>query len=231
MVDKSPRENFAEMRKRPLREFLPYLWEYYRWPAFWVLFLVGSAVSIVLSIVLQKDVVFSALMLNCRPYVESDVYIEEFAEQSGIDLDEYDMSFNVSLRIGETLDEDAIAASQYILTHISTGEIDAAVMDTRNFIGYADNLFQDLREYMTESQLEEFEGRIFYRPGDGSDTNLYDPYDPQSMPDPVPIGIDLSDSEGFHNAFYYADGYAVAGICVNALNPENGIKFLTYIAE
>lgn len=231
MADKSSRENFAEMRKRPLREFLPYLWEYYRWPVFWVVFFVGCFVSLVLSIVNQKDTVLSVLMLNCRPYPESDFYVVDFAEQAEIDLDAYAMDFNTSLRIGQTLDEDAMNASQYILTHIAAGQLDVAVMDTRNFTGYADILFQDLREHLTDTQLAELSGRLFYRPGDGSDADLYDPTDPESMPSPVPIGIILSDCEDFHEAFYYENQDAVAGICVNALNPQNGVKFLTYISE
>ena len=231
MADKSSREHFADMRKRPLREFVPYLWEYYRWPAFWVLFAVGCLFSFVWSMTHQKDVAMYALLLNSRPYPTSDAYVAEFAEQAEIDLGEYDMEFNTSLIIGETLDEDAITASQYILTHIASGQLDVAVMDTRNFSGYAEILFQDLRLYLSETELQEFEGRIVYCPADGSDADLYDLRDPQSMPDPMPIGIDLSSSEGFHEAFYYADGDAIAGICINALNAENGAKFLQYISK
>ncbi len=227
MADKTPRDKFAEMRKRPVRELFGSLWEYYRWPAAWVLFAVGCLVSLVLSYVNQKDVAFYGLFLNSTPSVVADEIVVDYVNYADIDTNAYDVDINTRLYLKDTLDEEAMNTSQYILTHIAAGQIDLAVMDRRNFDGYSYAMFQDLRDYLTDEEFAALEGKILYH--DNAHDEGATSYDTQGMENPVPIGVDLGACTEFIEAFRYQNSDAVAGICTNALHPELAAKFIRFI--
>jgi hypothetical protein len=107
--------------------------------------------------------------------------------------------------------------------------------------------FYDLREILSEEQLEKYEPYFYYIDmktveerneilNDAS--NLYldyvliapDPRHPEDMEEPVPVGIYLDDCEEIRKYFYFEDDEnVVASVFVNTTRLDMALKYIDYL--
>ena len=206
MKDNNAWENLKQMKKRPPKEFLAYLWEYYRKPALIVIFLLAVAASVITEISKQKQPQLNMLILNVVAAPQENDFWLDFSQSSGIQTQ--DVCANASMRFDDTLSEDTILTKQYVVTHTASGELDAVIGNQAVFDEYADTLFADLRTVLPSELMQKLHDRLVYQ-------------------NSVPIGISLSDCEKFKTAYYYED--CIFGICRNCFHSVNAVLFLQYL--
>lgn len=241
-----PMDEFREEREAikhgTPRQKYQYFKDYYRLP---LIIFVISAVFVgilVYNFVTRKDSAFYAAMLNSAPYEENEWFLGEYAETAGIDLDHYDITIDTGFYFKlNSSDEDSYLTTQKHETYAGAGQLDVMLGSGDEFAYFANSvLFKDLREVLSAEQLERYEPYFYYidtaifeyQAGlDFDPDKIPDPKDPESMTDPVPVGIYVDGSNALNKAYYFRnaeDGTALS-IYANTSHLDNTLKFIDYI--
>ena len=118
--------------------------------------------------------------------------------------------------------------------------------DPDSFSRYAySNVYMDLSEALSAETLAELSesGRIYYidnvvatQIDELQSTNqsaeniiLPDPFKPEEMQEPVPVGVDISNCPKFTDAYYYKEGISYLGIIANTKRGDTAIKLLEFL--
>lgn len=239
------------LKNQPFKKKFQYFWTYYKWHT------IGTIVGAILLVVLVKDIVshkdygFYGILVNTFPVQEEmDAFENEAAAAMEIDTDKYQVTFDSSYYLADDIMEsNTYQTAQMLMVHTAAGDVDVMVMDTANFNKYGYNdYYADLRLYLSEEQLKALEGRIFY-----ADTTLAakiaednlnkswenaepeypaNPLDPESMDNPIPIGISLKGVEKFESNYLFAtDKEGFLGIFPGTKHPEETRKFVDFLFE
>lgn len=181
---------------------------------------------------------------------------DEVAQLLEIDTDKYQVSIDDSLSIGETSSTDitgytanevSYTSEQKLMVYIAAGDVDFIAADSTTFLKYATNeTFYDLREVLTPEQQEKYEKYYYYvdmeevRSADAASLNgtfdsyvarEYDPLDPSTCIDPVPIALCINNSEKIMNAYYFREEIVPMGIVTNSSRLDETLMFIDYIFE
>ena len=67
--------------------------------------------------------------------------------------------------------------------------------------------------------------------GETVDANIQipDPFKPESMEKPIPVGIDISNCKAFQSAYYFSGTTLYLGVAANAPRPELTKQFINYL--
>lgn len=241
------KEERQALKEKSFKEKLSYFWLYYKWHVIITVAVIVLGGTLIKEMVTSKDFALYGVFLNAYNKVENVTpFTDEFIEYAGIDTNEFSVQFDNTLRMSQEFDEAGMHASQLIMVHIAAQDLDVATMDTFNFNKYAYNsTFLDLREVLTPEELEYFQDDLFYidsevvkeveRISEEMITDYeitYPAYDdPASMTDPIPVGINLKDSEKFKEYYTYGKAEAFFGIVTNTHNTENALALLHYLFE
>lgn len=249
------KEEREALKNGTFKEKLSYFWDYYKWYVIGTICIVLFVGSFVHQIVTRKDTAFNAVMLNAStmfPLETQDPYELEFAEYADIDLNEYDIFFDTSIRIDENLiDENAYTSVQKLAVYTAAGDLDVMVTDTDSFRKYANSYtFHDLREFLNAEQIAKYEPYFYYvdqkvvdeidAANDALDDTYVpvypDPTKPEEMETPIPVGIYLSNCDNLRENYYFRgeEGpaeHVVVGVYCNTKHADNVIKFLEYAFE
>ena len=240
------------IKDKPFKEKLRYFWYYYKLHAAAVVFFLIIVITLIHDVTTYKDIVFDATFINAYATDRNAEFINEFAQLTDIDLKKYQVYLDTNMYFNMTsYDELSIAAAQKFLAMSAAGEIDVVVAGHDVFATYADSgSFQDLRDFLTEEQIEKYKDHFFY-----FDQTLLDreidfeavsnsefsiPEDttnrrnPDAMEDPVPVGILLEDSlnDRLIDAGYYTEEQEI--IFAIMANSENKIycqQFLDWLTD
>lgn len=243
------------LKNGTLKDKLNYFWYYYKWHVIGILFALIVIVTLVYQIATAKEDAFKAVILNANLLTEDGSYAEDFAEYAGIDLNENNIFFDPSLYItDDIMDADAYASIQKLTAYTMSEEVDIMITDAHSFRKYAHNeLFCDLRNILSEEQLEKYEPyfyyvdqttidalNAYYENSDGSDETSEitcpDPTKPEEMENPIPVGIYLDNSEKLQENYYFTQveengERVVVGIYVFTKHPETALQFLDFVFE
>lgn len=256
LMDEFKKER-ESIKDKPFKEKLGYFWYYYKWHTAGAIFFLIVVITLIHDIATSKEIVFNATFMNAYSLdmsgsSEGNSFMNEFAQLAGIDTDKYDVYLDTNMRFDLTsYDEASLAASQKFLAMSAAGEIDVVVSERDIFSNYADSgMFQDLRDYLTEEQLEKYAGYFFYydrtvldREIDFEEVNNSDltipedtveRRDPDSMTDPVPVGIFLEDSLNdrlIDAGYFIEDQELVFGIMGKEENKRNCLLFLDWLTD
>lgn len=245
------KEEREALKNQPFKKKFQYFWTYYKWHT------IGTIVGAILLFVLVKDIVthkdygFYGILVNTYPIQEEmDAFENEAAIAMGIDTDKYQVAFDSSYYLSEDIMEsNSYQTAQMLMVHTASGDVDIMIMDTANFNKYGYNsYYADLRLYLSEEQLKALEGRIFYADATLAariEEESYDkswenaepeyptnPLDPESMDNPIPIGIALKGCEKFESNYLFSDGMeGYFGIFPGTKHPEEVVKFVDFLFE
>ena len=203
-----------------------------------------AVISIIVQIVTNKEDVLFGIVVNSRVLSSDQEFAASFMEYAGIDSKKYEVSFDSSLYITEQLSQDTVLTRQLILVYTAAHDMDVAIMDTLAFESYAYNrLFFDLSAVLPEDMLSSLEGRIYYMDNAvakemeaAQDANRSteeivcpDPFQPDEMKEPIPIGIDISDCEALKDAYYYPDKPVLLGLPATSDRTDMAIRFIEFL--
>lgn len=241
------KEEREALRKKPLKERLHYFWDYYKWHTILALLAVIILTSFIRDIVTRKESALFAVLLNAYPVSENtDAFRDLYAEYAGIDTEEFDISFNDTLRIGKEPDEASMNATQMIMVHVAARDMDVMTMDTLNFSNYAYNgTYADLRGILTPEQIAAYRDRLFYIDGavvaeleEAREDPSADPVieypdhrNPDSMSDPIPVGISLQGCDVFNEYYTYGNDEGFMGVVTGCPHTEHALSLIRFLFD
>ena len=129
---------------------------------------------------------------------------------------------------------------------MAASEIDFIAADQATFLDYASvDTFHDLRMILTPAQIEKYEPYFFYvdmeevRKDEEEAANgnfdyvmrEYDPSDPSTCVDPVPIAIYIDNSKKITDIFTFREEPIPMGFVANGKHLEDALFFLDYLFE
>lgn len=246
------REEREALKYGTPREKFEYFWYYYKWYVIGGIFAIAAVVSMAHSILSQKDSALYVATINCSAADGTDEYEAAVAEYIGVDLDEYDITFDVSMYYTkDSMDENTYTTVEKLAVYTAAAELDAMMAGGDAFEQYANgDVFYDLREILTDEQIAVCEPYFYYvdqavvdernrisdELGDVSTVEIPDPRHPEEMEDPVPVGIYVADSAHYPSeelTFRTDDTEAGIAIAVyrNTEHLDNTVKYLSYLIE
>lgn len=246
------KEQRESLKEKSAKEKWNYFWDYYKIHVFVVIGVLVFGGILIKDIVTSKDIAFYAALLNSFPSEQEEEFMDGFGELAGIDLNEYEVFLDTSLRFDmNNYDPSSMAATQKLLAMVSAGEIDVIVADRDTFANYASNeMFGDIRAHLTPEQITDLESHFFYydyglpeeeidynaiansEPVDYTDT--VDRRNPEEMIDPIPVGIFLDDdlkTQLVDAGFYGAESEILFGIVGNSQNTAYSQAFLEWLTK
>ena len=239
------KKQHANIKDRPKEERWQYFLDYYKWHAVAILLAIVLLIQGVVSIVNRKEVVFSGILLNCVISVDDDDFLQGFYDYAGIDAKKQQAGFYTDITLTNKNNKNDINAFQRIMAGVATKDTDFVVGQPENFQLCAYNtsrIFMDLREFLDEDTLEKFSDRLYYIDGavvqklsvpvgelQDSDIIYPNPTKPETMEDPIPVGIDVSDRTDFQKAYYFPNTTLYLGVITNTPRQELTQQFIAYL--
>lgn len=251
------REQQLKTKNMPLKDKVKYFWGYYKFHVvitIFILFLLGTLIHDISS---TKDYSFYAIVSNASQLSGENI-ASSFTEYAGLDTEEHeciiDAAFSISMQNYSQLD---LAASQKLIALVQADELDSVVMDSSVFYNYSlSEMFVDLRTIFTEDELSEYEDNLYYidyaevelaNKDSGYEEESASSYDPnaystesilkeaethrhpESMAEPVPVGIFLTDSPFVLETKTYSQTVPVFGIVCTSQKTDTCKKFLEFL--
>lgn len=244
------KEERAALKKNgtPKQKFMYFL-DYYKWHVIIAVAVIGFAASMIYQSVTSKDTAFFAALVNAFEMTSTEEYVQSFAEYAGIDTDEYDVMFDSSMHISNTdVTQDTIAASQKLMVYIAASELDVILSDEATIEQYAYNdSFCDLREVLTQEQLEKYEPYLYYMDQAVADAihaaqeepdydynqtpSHPDPRKPEAMENPIPVGICLEEASSLEDYYIFLYGDGVLAVPATAPHQDNVTKYIDFLFQ
>ncbi len=230
------------------KEKLAYFWYYYKWHVIGTIIAIIAVASLIHNYVTQKDIALYTVVLNSADQYTSKEYAQKVAEHLAIDTQEYEVFFDTSMYIDFTkMDEVTTASTQKMMVYIAACELDCIVTDTASLQHYSYNdTFYDLREILSAEQLEKYEPYFYYidrkvleekqaayEAMDDTYIAEYpqDPSNPETMAEPVPVGIYVDKCDDFKDNFLFQKDDIVFSIFCNSPHLDLTLDYLDYVFE
>ena len=227
-------QEINKLKGLPLKKKLEFIWDYYKWPILIALFVVISVISTVISLANEKEVVLSGYLFDSYYTTDQDEPFADFPNYAKLDHKTETADFYANLTLYGMYAE----TSQQFFSSIAAGHTDFAVAAPETFLRLSYDSFKyfyDLREIMTSDQLEKLSDRLFYVDAsmldqlNGQGTiQLPDHDKPETMKDPVPIGIDIRGGRGV-DALYLGEKPVFLTVVNNAPHLDMTLQFLEYL--
>lgn len=241
------KEEREALKNAPLKKKISYFFYYYKWHVIAVIAVIFFMISLGYQMLTRKDTAFYAALVNAIELTSAEEYIGNFGEYAGIDLEKFDIVLDATMRINlEGIDPVTLSSSQKLMANIAAKNVDVMIADAAVMENHANNdTFLDLRDFLSEEQFSRYQSRLYYidqavvdeknaRYNDLDNTYVPqypDPRKPETMQEPIPVGIYLHDASNLRNYYYYAQGDVIVGVVGNTERSETTSMFLDYILE
>lgn len=236
---KQEREN---LKNQPFKKRLSYFWTYYKWYVLGGIVAAAILISLISSFFHRTDYALYGAMVGGIPFETEQTFLSGFMDYAGIDKEKYTVSFNTSL----SFEGNAIGTAEFITVYIAARDLDVLVGDPDSFSRYAySNVYMDLSKALSPKLFAELSAadKIYYIDSvvaaqieELQNTNqsaegiaLPDPFKPEEMQDPVPVGIDISGCQKFTDAYYYKEGISYLGIIANTKKGDTAVKLVEFL--
>ena len=242
-IRESIRSQIEMMKGKSRREKLAYFWDYYGIKSICILTFLALSIFIVVDMSTKKDSGYVGVFFGASERNASDTYLCDFASFAGLDSDHFDstVQFSPGIRLDSTITEEGYQALEGFATMAGAQMVDNIAADAELFIYYSYlGYTTDLRNVLSEPQLTALAASLNYIDGDLlrqyqskektiDYNNFPDPKDPDTMVDPIPVGIDLSAAtEAFRNTYSFTESDAMIGICSTSERTEIAVAFILF---
>lgn len=198
------REERQSIKDGTPKQKYQYFKDYYRTPLIIAILCIIFIGSLLYQFFTKKDYAFYGILLNSSAYNENEWFLEDFADYAGISTEEYNLMLDSSAGFKSSYtDEETMFTIQKVSTYTGAGDLDILMGAGDAFSYYSNSpMLQDLREVLTEEQIAKYEPYFYYidssiqddiqwvsETGASITPDVPDPQDPDSMQEPVPVGI------------------------------------------
>ncbi len=244
-VSEAIKKTRAEFKNKTPKERWAYFWDYYTWHVLGALLVVVLLAQSIVAIVNNKNTVLSGTLINSFIHTDEAAYQEAFMEYAGLDMKKAQVSFQTNIQLTNALSQANSEAFQLVHANVAAERLDFITGNVTPFqkCAYSKSyLFADLRKHLPAETLAQLEDRLYYIDGDilyaesdpfsdESTGNFQypDPHAPETMGDPIPVGIEISSSENFMKAYYPDNDTMYIGIVGNAPNLEQTLQFIDFL--
>jgi hypothetical protein len=229
------------------KQRISYYWLYYKWYVIVAAAILVFIVSFVHNILTRKEDAFAAAFVNAWAQEGAEDYLQNFAKESGIDLNEYQINMDSNLYITQgSLDQATMVTTQKVMVYIASNSLDVLAADETTFQSYAySEALADLRTLLTPAQVERYQPYFYYidakvlekkqamEEQDGSSEGLIypDPTKPELMQNPVPIAVLINNSPSLQQAFTFSENDVPMGILLNSPRQQTALDFMDYVMK
>ncbi len=243
------KEERESIKTAPFKKKVEYFWDYYKIHTIVViavLLIVGSLAQTYLT---KKETVLYAAMVS--GYASEDIIADletEFMELIDADTKQYEAFISTSIYLDyETEDTNHMYGLQALVTLVASSEIDVFVSEELSFVTLAySEMFMNLEEYLTEEELEQYEGKILYVDqaiidevdelnNDNVDDSEYPECvystNPDEMEEPIAVGIYGEETSTMSAEFYGGSDTVIVGIIANSTRVDNAVEYIGIILE
>ena len=279
------KKQHKKVRKKGFKAMLSYFWDYYKVPTAVILIVAIFSFYLIRDMASNLPYGFYAMMINATLHPDGEEIGDDFAQYAGIDTSSYDVlvDTNQTLSTG-TYNTYDVSTQERIMAITAAGDLDVMIADQSVFEQYARNDYMtDLRDLMSEEELQKYEGNIYYIDGaiiqaiqdetyeveaesssesseaetssdsSASDSTISDQEisymlgisspdtivssddfvlpDPDTMEDPIPVGIVIADSAFMQETQTYVGTVPILGIIGNSSRTDMAIKFIEYMYD
>ena len=248
------KQDRERLKGKPWKEILSHVLEYYKFPLFLLLVAVFGIGSWIYARVTTVETALSGILLNSYGYDsvlsegQRSSFSEDFLEVLGLDSRKYSLSFRTDLTYCQSGSSAADTYSDYrslmtIMSCVAADELDFITGDVGAMLGLAyQGYFIDLSEALSEEQYKRYCPYFLYidkvvleevndRTAQSTENTpkIPDCRKPEMMECPIPVLIDVSQSETLRGV--YLDSYAVLAFGMIANMPHTGhtLDFIDYL--
>ena len=210
-VHEALRAQFKAMKNRPLKENIAYLWDYYGMKAILLLVVLILLIGQIVSMLSQKDPVFCGVFFGVSLQPESEDYLQNFANEAGIDPEHYELSVQVSpdIRPFDAVTEDEYYHMQRFTAMVSARSVEVIAANPDLYLYYSYGSYTyDLRNVFSPEELSALSAHLYYIDGEL-----------------------LATTQAFQNSYPFVTKDVMLGICLNSENLDNAQSFLRYALD
>ena len=249
MAWKDTLKNAKEVfKKGTAKEKISYLWYYFKWHFIVLIIIIAMAGDLIYTNITAKEHVLQGMFLNVLAQQDISAELEQdYLSKYPIDIGTQDIFFDTSLYYTPSMD-DANASTSYetiqiITARIIGGQADFIVGDakTLTYLAY-EGYYSELADVLTDEQYEKYKPYFLYYDRtyveyldslNFDDTNIIypDPTRPDLMEDPVPLMVNVSESDILSDVYLNANNTYGLAVIANGANLENTLKFIDHLMD
>lgn len=242
--------------KSAFEKKISYFYDYYKVHVIIGIIAIIAIVYVFNSIHSHKPSGFNAYIINSYG-ISGDELEKMFVTYASLDTESNEYTINSSLTMSSKLESPYdMGTSQVLDSLISQAELDVLAFDSQAFYTFGlQSYYIDLSTVLSEEDMELWKDHLYYIDMADYDyalenadefgldmskvTYLTESDDikeeaeshryPDTMIDPVPIGIFLDDSGLCQNTICYSGKIPVVGIIANSQRPDLAVKFLHFM--
>lgn len=201
------------LKGKSWKEKMVYFWMYYKTPVIAAAAVLAAAGYWLHAVCAEKEPALYVLLLDSRSALTESQMEENFAQETGIDLDEKAVTINTSYLYSHASSETyAMTSLSRFYADIGTGKLDVCGFLEEDFVKYAgSDTFLDLRLCLDEETLAEYGDFLYYRNGEA-------------------VGIYTEGLPGLKESGCYEGERALVGIVYNSGHVETAAKYLRYLS-
>lgn len=237
------------IKTAPFKKKVQYFLDYYKWPTLGVILALAFGISYIVHIVTAPEILMNGIMLNT--YSEEDFITDlttGFTHAYGYDSSDYEVSINsaVTYITGEASGYSNSESIQLIHTQAGAGVLDVMVGDLASMTELSDSgFYADLTDFLTDEQIEKYKSNFIYIDQavldeiQASYDNMEEPADlkvtastnPEDFEKPVPVFINMTDSEKIMAAYDFEIDAIVLGVVLSCEDIEVTRNYIDYLMD
>lgn len=243
------REEREALKHGTPKEKLSYFVDYYKWHVIITVCVIIMVAVLANQILTRKDTAFFVALVNGMDTAPSEPEDDPFVIYSGIDTNTSTVTYDTSMFIDfNSMDERTISSTEKFVVYIAAAEIDVVISGEDIIRKYAQNeTFYDLTKFLTEEQVKEYRPYFYYIDNavtekiiaaqNASDYDFVpeypDPKHPESMEQPIPIGIYVTDCPALTDRFAFSNGDSglILSVVLNTPRPEMASKYIDFLMK
>ena len=249
LMDEFKKERETVLKNGTFKQKAIYIWEYYKWHIIVPILAIIAITSYIVNLVTAPDIIMNGVMLNIHNIESahpSETLLTDFYKEQKVDTKKEEITLNTNLHYATDDATSNYESAQILVAWLAAGQLDFITGDVSALTDLAyKEYFTDLRDYLSDEQLEKYEPYFLYMDydvyqkrseamsnmDDASIIELPDCTKPEEMKDPIPVMIDISKSEKVKQVYGNTTEVLAFGVTVKETHKEMTTAFLDYLME
>lgn len=243
------REEREALKHGTPKEKLSYFVYYYKWHVIVAICAVTMITVLANQILTRKDKAFYVALVNGIDTAPVESEDDPFAKYSGIDTNKSAVVYDTSMRIDfNSTDDYSVNSAEKFVVFLAAAEMDVVISGENIIQKYAHNeTFYDLTKFLSEEQIKEYSPYFYYidravidkitAAQEAYDYDFVpdypDPTHPESMEQPIPIGIYVTGRSALTDRFSFVGNTSeiVLSVVLNTTRPEMASQYIDFLMK